>query len=228
MSESDRGPTSGVGSGSGVGSSSGSGSSTGVGSGAGATPVRSEADEPAVTGDASVPEVAAWQQAADCGAVAEERHLADWGAVGRGAGPPWTPASTAMPLHIREEVIDWLRGALPNEGCGLLVSDRTAEDGGVPTRFVGMRNAAASPYRYLMDPDEQLRVMLEIDDADEVVWAIVHSHVASPPRPSATDVGLAAYPDALYVLCSFLAEPPEVRAWTIVDGAVNEVVLERT
>jgi [CysO sulfur-carrier protein]-S-L-cysteine hydrolase len=191
-----------------------------------AGPVRSAADEPAVTGDATVPGVAAWQQAADLGAVAEERYLSDWGAVGRGAGPPWTPASAAMSLHIRDELVDWLRDALPNEGCGLLVSDRTAEDGGVPTRFLGMRNAAASPYRYLMDPDEQLRVMLEIDDADEVVWAIVHSHVASPPRPSATDVGLAAYPEALYVLCSFLGEPPEVRAWTIVDGAVNEVVLE--
>jgi proteasome lid subunit RPN8/RPN11 len=90
-----------------------------------------------------------------------------------------------------------------------------------------MRNAAASPYRYLMDPQEQLRVMLEVDDADEAVWAIVHSHVASPPRPSATDIGLAAYPDALYLLCSFSSEPPDLRAWTIVGGAVNEVVLER-
>jgi proteasome lid subunit RPN8/RPN11 len=189
--------------------------------------VRSSSDEPAVTGDATVPGVAAWQEAADAGTAAEERSLADWGAVGRGAGPPWTPASAAMPRHIREELIDWLRGALPNEGCGLIVSDRYAEDGGVPARFVGLRNAAASPYRYLMDPGEQLRVMLEIDDADEVVWGIVHSHVASPPRPSATDVGLAAYPEALYVLCSFVGEVPEVRAWTIVDGAVNEVVLER-
>lgn len=190
--------------------------------------VRSSSEEPAVIGDATVPGVAAWQEAADLGAAAEDRSVADWGAVGRGAGPPWTPASAAMPRYLRDELIDWLRGALPNEGCGLLVADRTAEDGGVPTRFIGMRNAAASPYRYLMDPDEQLRVMLEIDDADEVVWAIVHSHVASPPRPSATDVGLAAYPDALYVLCSFVGEAPEVRAWTIVDGAVNEVVLERT
>jgi len=107
------------------------------------------------------------------------------------------------------------------------VADRVAEEGGVPTRFVGMRNAAASPYRYLMDPAEQLRVLLEIDDADEVVWAIVHSHVASPPRPSATDIGLATYPDSLYLLCSLAAEPPDVRAWTIVGGAVNEVVLER-
>ena len=49
----------------------------------------------------------------------------------------------------------------------------------------------------------------------------------SPPRPSATDVGLAFDPEALYLLCSFASEPPEVRAWTIVEGAVNEVVLER-
>jgi [CysO sulfur-carrier protein]-S-L-cysteine hydrolase len=189
--------------------------------------VRSTEDEPSVTGE-GVPGMADWQDAADSGAAAGERALADWAAVGRGSGPPWTPASAALPLALRDELVDWLRGALPNEGCGLLVAARTAEDGGAPTRFVGMRNAAASPYRYLMDPAEQLRVLLEIDDADEVVWAIVHSHVASPPRPSATDVGLAAYPDALYVLCSFASEPPEVRAWTIVDGAVNEVVLERT
>lgn len=90
-----------------------------------------------------------------------------------------------------------------------------------------LRNVAASPYRYLMDPEEQLRVMLEIDDADEVVWAIVHSHVASPPVPSATDVGLAAYPEALYLIASFADQPPLLRAWTIVDGAVNEVVLEQ-
>ena len=91
-----------------------------------------------------------------------------------------------------------------------------------------MRNAAESPYRYYPDSEELLRVMLEIDDADEVVWGVVHSHVTSPPYPSPTDIGLATYPEAVYVLASFAAEPPELRAWTIVDGAVNEVVLERT
>ena len=194
--------------------------------GSGAPVVRSEADEPAVTGAPGVPEVAAWQQAADSGAAAHAHSRSAGAGTGRRGGPPWTPASAALPGPIREEVIDWLRGALPNEGCGLLVSDRSAEDGGLPHRFTGLRNAAASPYRYLMDPDEQLRVMLEIDDADEVVWAIVHSHVASPAHPSATDIGLASYPDALYLICSFASQPPDLRAWTIVEGAVNEVVLE--
>jgi len=188
--------------------------------------VRSEPDEPAVIGDVSVPGVEAWQQAADSGAAAQDRSHPALGGPGNRGGPPWTPASAALPAPIREALIDWLRGALPDEGCGLLVSDRSAEDGGLPRRFVGMRNAAASPYRYLMDAEEQLRVLLEIDDADEVVWAIVHSHVASPPRPSATDVGLATYPGALYLILSFASEPPDLRAWTIVEGAVNEVVLE--
>jgi proteasome lid subunit RPN8/RPN11 len=189
--------------------------------------VPSQSDEPAVAGDDEVvPGVDAWQQAADSGAVARQQAAG----MGEGrvppAGPPWTPASAALPAAQRDELIDWLRGGLPNEGCGLLVADRVAEDGGLPKHFVGMRNAAASPYRYLMDSDEQLRVLLQIDDADEVVWGIVHSHVASPPVPSLTDVGLAAYPDAVYLVCSFATEPPDLRGWTIVDGAVNEVVLE--
>jgi len=192
--------------------------------------VLSSRDEPAATGDGGlVPEVAAWQRAADSGADAQrEAQERAKGVTGqaRPPGPPWTPASAALPAALRTELIDWLRGGLPNEGCGVLVGQRLAEDGGAPTRFVGMRNTAVSPYRYLMDPEEQLRVLLEVDDNDEVVWGIVHSHVDSPPMPSMTDVGLAAYPDALYLICSFAVDPPELRGWTIVDGAVNEVVLE--
>ncbi len=189
--------------------------------------VLSASDEPAVVGDgARVPEVGDWQRAADRGAAAGARAGGDQHR--RGAGPPWVPASARIPADIREAFIEWLRAAAPNEGCGVLVADRIAEDGGVPNRFVGMRNVAESPFRYLMDPMEQLALLEEIDERDEVVWAIVHSHVESPPYPSPTDIGLAAFPDAVYVLASFATEPPEVRAWTIVDGAVNEVVLERT
>ena len=192
----------------------------------GAPEVLSSTDEPAVAGDGGVvPEVDDWQRAADTGAAARDRASA---ADPRAAGPPWVPASARIPAPIRDEVIEWLRAAAPNEGCGVLVAAAVAEDGGVPHRFVGMRNVAASPYRYLMDPMEQLELLEEIDENDEVVWAIVHSHVESPPHPSPTDIGLAAFPDAIYLLASFAAEPPELRAWTIVDGAVNEVVLERT
>ena len=75
--------------------------------------------------------------------------------------------------------------------------------------------------------------MLAIDDAGEAIWAIVHSHVRSTARPSPTDVGLAFYPDALYVLVSLDAAEADpvsgaesVRAWRIVDGRVFEVGLD--
>ena len=61
----------------------------------------------------------------------------------------------------------------------------------------------------------------------------MHSHVRSPARPSPTDVGLAFYPDALYLLVSLTedqADPstgaPSVRAWRIVEGTVFEVGLD--
>nr|MBA2557471.1 M67 family metallopeptidase [Chloroflexota bacterium] len=114
----------------------------------------------------------------------------------------------------------------PNEACGVLAGDLSAREGGRPVRFHGLRNAADSPYRYEIDAQEQLDTQLAIEDAGEVVWGIFHSHVATPAEPSPTDVGLAFYPDSLYLICSLADEvAPEVRAWTIRDGVVAEVPL---
>lgn len=140
----------------------------------------------------------------------------------------WTPASASLATALVTQIVEWARKGLPNEVCGLLAADRVAEDGGAPTRFMPMRNVAASPYRYEIGSQELLTAILDIDDRDEVVWGIVHSHVASKAEPSATDVGLAQYPDALYLICSLAADPPVVRAWSIVEGGVSEVVLHRT
>ena len=52
---------------------------------------------------------------------------------------------------------------------------------------------------------------------------IYHSHTATEAYPSRTDVGLAAEPDAHYVLVS-TRDPAhdEVRSYRIVDGVVTE------
>ena len=105
--------------------------------------------------------------------------------------------------------------------------------GGRPTRWYAARNRAASPLRYEIEPADLVRVLLAIDEAGEVVWGIVHSHVRSPARPSPTDVAGAFYPDALYVLVSLSPDEVEpvtgavsVRAWRIVDAQVFEVALD--
>jgi proteasome lid subunit RPN8/RPN11 len=143
------------------------------------------------------------------------------------------PASAALPAGIREAIVAHARAGYPNEACGLIVGDGVAADGGRALRFEPTRNKAASPYRYEIDPDDLLRLTIATDDADEAFWGIVHSHTHTPARPSPTDVGLAFYPEALYVLVSLSpdeADPatgaPDVRAWRIVDGAVHEVALD--
>jgi [CysO sulfur-carrier protein]-S-L-cysteine hydrolase len=176
-------------------------------------------DRPVARGLVPGPDADAWLAAAESGRTQPRPG---------GGSRAWTPASASMPGHLVDQIVAWARQGVPNEACALLSADRPAEDGGTPTTFIPIRNAAGSPYRYLMDPGEQLRAMLEIDDRDEVVWGIVHSHVASRAEPSATDIGLAAYPDALYVICSLATEPPDVRAWRIQAGDVIEVVLQPT
>jgi proteasome lid subunit RPN8/RPN11 len=142
------------------------------------------------------------------------------------------PVSVVLPAEIRAAMVEQARAEYPNEACGLIVGERAAAEGGRALRYEPARNKAASPYRYELDPADLLRLTIATDDADEVFWGIVHSHTHSPAVPSPTDVGLAFYPDALYLLVTLAedqADPatgePGIRAWRIVGGAVHEVTI---
>jgi len=135
------------------------------------------------------------------------------------------PASVRIPAEIVEAIVRQARAEDPNEACGLVIGDRPAADDGQPLRYVPTRNKAASPYRYEIHPDDLLRLTIETDDADEAFWAIVHSHVRSAAYPSPTDLGLAFYPDALYLLVSLEHEEPALGAFRIVGGEIHPVEL---
>jgi proteasome lid subunit RPN8/RPN11 len=137
-----------------------------------------------------------------------------------------SPASARIPLSMMDAIVAQARAEYPLEACGLIAGSGYAAEGGSALRYVACRNAAASPTRYSVHPDDLYRITVETDDADEVLWGIVHSHVRSPAVPSPTDIGLAQYPDALYLLVSLAEEPPALRGWRIVDGAIHEVELE--
>ena len=133
------------------------------------------------------------------------------------------PPSIHLAPTLVEALVDHARAEDPNEACGLIIGDRPAADGGRPLRFEATRNRAASPYRYEIDPDDLLRLTIATDDADEVFWGIVHSHVRSPAWPSPTDVGLAFYPDAIYLLVSLAEDEPALGAFRMVDGTIHRV-----
>lgn len=140
------------------------------------------------------------------------------------------PASVVIPAAIRAAIVAQARAEDPNEACGLIVGEVSAAHGGTALRYEPTKNAAASPYRYEIDAADLYRVSVAADDVDEMIWGIVHSHTHTPAVPSPTDIGLAFYPDALYLLVSLdedEADPatgePSLRAWRIVDGTIHEV-----
>ena len=135
------------------------------------------------------------------------------------------PVSVELPATTLQAMIDHARAEYPNEMCGVIVGDRPAADGGQPLRWEPTRNRAASPLRYEIHPDDLLRLTIETEAADEEFWAIAHSHTHSAPRPSLTDIGLAFYPEALYILVSLAEDKPAAAAWRIVDGEVYPVEL---
>lgn len=135
------------------------------------------------------------------------------------------PASVELSAGMVQALIDHARAEYPNEMCGVIVGARAAADGGRPLRWEPTRNRAASPLRYEIHPDDLLRLTIETENAGHEFWAIAHSHTHSPARPSPTDVGLAFYPDAIYLLVSLADAEPAVATWRIVGGEIHPVEL---
>jgi proteasome lid subunit RPN8/RPN11 len=67
--------------------------------------------------------------------------------------------------------------------------------------------------------------MTEMDERGEELSAIYHSHTASPAYPSQTDINLAAYPEALYLIVSLADGEEPLRGYRITEGEVSEVDL---
>jgi proteasome lid subunit RPN8/RPN11 len=127
-------------------------------------------------------------------------------------------------LTIGREIVDAIvahaRRDHPDEACGIVAgpvgSDR-------PVRHVPMDNAERSPTFYRFDATEQLQVWREMDERDEEPIVLYHSHTATEAYPSRTDVEIAGYPDAHYVLVS-TRDPGtvEIRSFHIVDKRITE------
>lgn len=122
--------------------------------------------------------------------------------------------------RFAEEIIAHARAEDPNECCGVLAGPPQA--GRVLALYRGL-NAEASPYRYNIDSQDLLRIVREIEDKGWEILGIYHSHTHTPAYPSKTDVELAFYPDALYLIVSLMdAQRPIIRGFRIHGGAVEE------
>jgi [CysO sulfur-carrier protein]-S-L-cysteine hydrolase len=125
-----------------------------------------------------------------------------------------------LPLEMREAIVSHAIREAPRECCGII-----AGRVGVPLRVYETRNVAEGNRLYEIDPQQliDLEFRLLPEQGSEII-AIYHSHPESPAYPSPTDIELAFWPDALYLICSLAGrERPDVRGFHIRDGLVREV-----
>ena len=133
-----------------------------------------------------------------------------------------------IPKKIIDEMILHAIDDLPNEACGQVNGKNNK-----PLTVNRVKNVAASPYRYSMDPLTMLKLEQAREKTGEDLFAIYHSHVASEAYPSPTDIRQAffppgqfdrepMFPECFYILVSLAQDRPEVRAFKIRQGGLVE------
>lgn len=127
-----------------------------------------------------------------------------------------------IPRKITNRLLHLAQISPDTEICGLIGSKN-----GLPTSCYPIKNTAKQPHqRFLLDAKQQISAMSKMRDAEEELFAIYHSHPTAPATPSATDLELAAYPDALYLIISLNTKGIlEMRGFKIDHKSAQEITL---
>ena len=131
-----------------------------------------------------------------------------------------------MTLQISQAIVNAIleqsRVEYPDECCGVILGKIGSD---IPERLKPMINTAHSPTFYEFDSKDLLALYRELDDNDEEIVVIYHSHTETQAYPSRTDISYASEPGAHYVLVSTrkeIAPENEFRSYRIIDGVVTE------
>jgi proteasome lid subunit RPN8/RPN11 len=122
-----------------------------------------------------------------------------------------------IPKSIYDQIQAHAKAEAPNECCGLL-----AGRNGMVEKIYTITNTHHSPVSYMIDPKEQFAAFKEMRAMETDLLAIYHSHPETAAYPSATDVRLAYYPDAVYIIISLQNRTRSVvNAYRIVDNKIS-------
>lgn len=146
-----------------------------------------------------------------------------------------------IPRQILDDMIAHARALDPFECCGLLggkdgivlqhyrITNTVAKDVQATEVFdaanvkqlSSLSKTARAEVAYFMDPKEMLGAFKDMRSRGIDLTVIYHSHTHSPAYPSKTDIGLAYYPEAAYIIISLENKArPDVRAYHIQDRQV--------
>lgn len=133
-----------------------------------------------------------------------------------------TPEHICIPRKITTQLLHLAQISPEIEICGLIGSIN-----GLPTHCYPVTNIAEHPeQRFLLDPAQQISAMTAMREQGETLFAIYHSHPTAPAQPSATDLEMAAYPEAIYLIISLNTKGIlEMRGFKIADKIASEIEL---
>lgn len=132
------------------------------------------------------------------------------------------PLDIQIPRKLTNQLLHLAQLSPDLEVCGLVSSQN-----GVPCHCYPVANVAEHPQqRFLLDAGQQISAMAKMRELGEDLFAIYHSHPTSPALPSTTDLELAAYPDALYLIISLNTKGIlEMRGFKIQQRTAREIPL---
>ncbi len=126
-----------------------------------------------------------------------------------------------LPRAMRSRIIEHARVEHPRECCGIVTGR-----GGSAREVIPLANVASGLDFYRIDDTELFLLYKRLDEQGEEILAMYHSHPTSAAVPSTTDIELAYWPEAIYLICSLAVDDsPDLRGFLIVDGVVTEIPL---
>ncbi len=129
-----------------------------------------------------------------------------------------------IPNNIFEQMLRQAKVQAPIEACGILAG----KDGAIE-KLYKMTNVNKRSDHFMMEPEEQFKVVKDIRAAGLDMLAIYHSHPQTPARLSAEDIRLALTPGVTYVIVSLQdSNCTVVKGFYIENSDVTEVPVEIT
>lgn len=127
-----------------------------------------------------------------------------------------------LPRKITNQLLHLAQLSPDVEVCGLIA----AKDGIASSCYPIDNTAEQAATRFQLDEKQQINAIATMRDKNELLFAIFHSHPTAPATPSATDIALASYPEAIHLIISLNTKGIlEIRGFTITNQIVEEVNL---
>jgi proteasome lid subunit RPN8/RPN11 len=123
------------------------------------------------------------------------------------------PQSITLKREHLDAMVAHAREAAPAECCGLIGGSTESR----ASTIYRLRNITSQPeFAYEAAPEELFAAQRVMRERGEQLLAIYHSHPrAIMPAPSETDVRLAYYPSATYLIVGLAGSQPVVKAFRI-------------